>query len=72
MKKDENKTPMLNPKIKKEQNIKEPDNSEDPHDSPDSSDQPKKENPDKVPESNDPAGYGDSGRIKKGPFKKKD
>lgn len=71
MKKDEKKVPMLDPKIKKEQDIKEPDNSKKPRITPDPADQPKKDDPEDVPESNDPAGYGDSGNIKKGPFKKK-
>ena len=69
MKKDDKQTPMLDPKVKNEQNIKVPTNSKNPKS--DRSEQPVKEDPDKVPESNDPAGYGDSGRIKKGPFKKK-
>lgn len=72
MKKDEKKTPMLDPKIKEEQNINEPDNTKDPNSKRDPSEQPKKEDPEKVPESNDPAGYGDSGRVKKGPFKKEE
>ena len=70
MKKDETKTPMLDPKIKNEQNIKEPTESKNPKS--DNSKQPVKEDPKKVPESNDPAGYGNSGQVKKGPFKKKD
>lgn len=70
MKKDEKKTPLLDPKIKKEQNVDEPDNSKEPKSNPDRSEEPVKKDPEKVPESNDPAGYGDSGRIKKGPFKK--
>lgn len=72
MKKDEKKTPMLDPKVKNEQNIKEPNDSKNPKSKPDNSEQPVKEDPEKVPESNDPAGYGESGRVKKGPFKKKD
>lgn len=72
MRKDENKTPMLDPKVKKEQDIKEPDNSKDPDSKPNNSKEPIKEDPDKVPESNDPAGYGESGRVKKAPFKKED
>lgn len=72
MKKDDKKVPMLDPKVKKEQNIKEPDNAKDPNSKPDTSEEPVKEDPDKVPESNDPAGYGESGRVKKAPFKKKD
>lgn len=71
MKKDERKTPLLDPKIKKEQDIKEPNNSEE-RDSPNPSKEPVKEDPEDVPESNDPAGYGDAGRIKKGPYEKED
>lgn len=71
MKKEEKKTPMLDPKIKNEQNIKEP-NSEKDNSKPDSVEKPTKEDSEKVPESNDPAGYGESGKVKKSPFKKKE
>ena len=71
MKKDEEKTPMLDTKIKNEQNIERQDNAEDPKSKKDPSEKPSKEEPKKVPESNDPAGYGEEGRIKKSPFKKK-
>ena len=64
------KTPMLDPKIKNEQNIEEQDKNGDPNSRPDEVREPKKEDPDKVPESNDPAGYGDEGNVKKSPFKK--
>ena len=71
MKKEEKKTPMLDPKIKKEQNIKRQENSEEPKSKRQRSEEPVKEDPKKVPESNDPAGYGEPGNIKKSPFKKK-
>ena len=71
MKKEEKKTPMLDPKIENEQNIKRQDNTEDPKSERDKIEKPSKEDPNKVPESNDPAGYGESGNIKKSPFKKK-
>lgn len=71
MNKEEKKTPMLDPKIKDEQNIKEP-NSENKKPKKDPSKKPSKEDPKDVPESNDPAGYGESGNIKKSPFKKED
>ncbi len=71
MKKEDKKTPMLDPKVKKEQNIEEQDNSNNDKIKPDPSENPTKEDPEKVPESNDPAGYGESGRIKKSPYKKK-
>lgn len=71
MKKEEKKTPMLDPKIKNEQNIKEP-NSENIKPKKDPVEKPTKNDPKKVPESNDPAGYGEPGNIKKSPFKKKD
>ena len=66
------KTPMLDPKIKNEQNIEDQDKREDSNSKPEDVEKPKKENPNKVPESNDPAGYGDEGNIKKSPYKKKD
>lgn len=69
MKKEEKKAPLLDPKIEKEQDIERPDNSDGPN--PDSSEKPTKEDPKKVPESNDPAGYGDEGKVKKSPYKKK-
>lgn len=72
MRKDKENTPMLDPKIKKEQNIDEPDHSKNPKKKRDTPEQPVKEDPEKVPESNDPAGYGESGNVKKSPFKKKD
>ncbi|WP_027125456.1 hypothetical protein [Gelidibacter mesophilus] len=66
------KTPMLDPKTKKEQKIEDKDKQREPKSGPDQSKEPKKEDPDKVPESNDPAGYGDDeDNIKKSPFKKK-
>ncbi len=63
---------MLDPKVKNEQNIKEQDTAKEPNSKSEKIDQPVKEDPEKVPESNDPAGYGEAGNIKKGPFKKKD
>lgn len=71
MKKDEKPTPMLDPKLKNEQNIENQDYAGEPNSKPDTTEKPTKENPDKVPESNDPAGYGESGNVKKSPFKKK-
>ena len=72
MKKDEKKTPMLDPKIKNEQNIENQDYPGEPNSKPDTTEKPSKEDPDKVPESNDPAGYGEEGNVKKSPFKKGD
>lgn len=65
------KTPMLDPKKKNEQKIEEQDYPGEPNSKPDTENEPKKEDPDKIPESNDPAGYGDSKVIKKSPYKKK-
>lgn len=68
------KTPMLDPKKKNEQKIENPDHQDsqgDPNSKPDSTKKPDKEDPDKVPESNDPAGYSESENIKKSPYKKK-
>ncbi|RXJ51514.1 hypothetical protein [Gelidibacter gilvus] len=72
MKKEDKTTPMLDPKIKDEQNIKRQDHSDSQSSKKDASKKPTKDDPKKVPESNDPAGYGESGNIKKSPFKKKD
>jgi len=65
------KTPMLDPKKKNEQKIEDQDNPGDENSKPDNIEQPVKEDPDKVPESNDPAGYGESENVKKSPYKKK-
>lgn len=62
---------MLDPKKKNEQKIKDQDKAGDPNSKPDVPTEPTKEDPDKVPESNDPAGYSDDKNIKKSPFKKK-
>ncbi|QAA82794.1 hypothetical protein EI546_14180 [Aequorivita sp. H23M31] len=70
MKKDEKKTPMLDPKIKNEQNIKDQDYPGEPNSKPVKPEKIKKEDPEKVPESNDPAGYGEMGNVKKSPYKK--
>ncbi len=64
------KTPMLYPKHKNEQNIEKQDGPKEPNSKPEAVKEPKKENPKKVPESNDPAGYSDSRDIKKSPLKK--
>lgn len=72
MKKDEKKIPMLDPKIKNEQDIENQDYPGEPNSKPDEPEKPSKEDPDKVPESNDPAGYGESGNVKKSPYKKED
>lgn len=71
MKKDEKKTPMLDPKMKNEQKIEKQDYPGEPNSKPETTKKPSKEDPDKVPESNDPAGYGEDGNIKKSPYKKK-
>jgi hypothetical protein len=64
------KTPMLVPKKKNEQNIEKQDGPQEPNSKPEGAKEPKKENPKKVPESNDPAGYSESGNVKKSPIKK--
>lgn len=71
MKKDEKKTPMLDPKVENEQKIEEQDSPREPNSKPEKREKPAKEDPDKTPESNDPAGYGDKSNIKKSPYKKK-
>lgn len=65
------KTPMLDPKAKNEQKIDDHDSQKKPNSKPDPIKEPTKENPDEVPESNDPAGYGDADNIKESPYKKK-
>lgn len=72
MEKDKNKTPMLDPKVENEQNIKDQDKAREPNSKSDNPDRPVKEDPEKVPESNDPAGYGEEGRVKKSPYKKEE
>ncbi len=68
----EDKTPMLDPKKKNEQNIENQDYAGEPNSKPDNNKKPSKEDPDKVPESNDPAGYSDDDKVKESPYKKKD
>lgn len=65
------KTPMLDPKHKNEQNIEKQDGREEPNSKSETLKEPKKENPKKVPESNDPAGYSESDNIKESPIQKK-
>jgi len=67
-KRDQKESPMLDPKIKKEQNVDDQDIAK----KPENKDKPVKEDPDKVPESNDPVGYGEGDRIKKSPYKKEE
>jgi len=66
------KTPMLDPKKKNEQKIEDQDYPGEPNSKPDKAEEPSNEDPDKVPESNDPAGYGESGNIKESPYEKED
>ena len=68
--KDDKKAPMLDPKLENEQNIKNQDYLGEPNSKPNSPETPSKEDPEKVPESNDPAGYGEDGNVKKSPFEK--
>ncbi|AFL81125.1 hypothetical protein Aeqsu_1641 [Aequorivita sublithincola DSM 14238] len=65
------KTPMLDPKKKNEQKIEDQDSQGDPNSRPDTPKEPTKEEPEKVPESNDPAGYSEPDNIKESPYKKK-
>ncbi len=65
------KTPMLDPKKKNEQDIEGQDYPGASNSKPDATKKPSKENPEAVPESNDPAGYGEKGTTKKSPYKKK-
>ncbi|TXD68955.1 hypothetical protein [Aequorivita lipolytica] len=72
MKDAKKKTPMLDPKKKNEQKIEEQDYPGEPNSKPDITEKPSKEDPEKIPESNDPAGYGEVGNVKKSPYEKKD
>ncbi len=58
---------MLDPKHKNEQNIEKQDSPKEPNSKPEDVKEPIKENPKKVPESNDPAGYGESDQVKESP-----
>ncbi len=66
------KTPMLDPKVKNEQDIENQDYPGEPNSKPDNIEKPSKENPKKVPESNDPAGYSESGNVKESPYDEKE
>tara|TARA_R100000935_G_scaffold21876_3_gene40447 strand:+ start:22949 stop:23173 length:225 start_codon:yes stop_codon:yes gene_type:complete len=64
---DDKKAPLLDKDKKNEQNIKNQDYPGEPNSKPDTPDEPTRENPKKVPESNDPAGYSDDGTKKETP-----
>ncbi|QIE58805.1 hypothetical protein G5B37_04280 [Rasiella rasia] len=64
--------PMLDPKKKNEQRITNQDYPGEPNAKPDTSKRPQKQDPDKVPESNDPAGYNNDGNIKETPSGQRD
>lgn len=65
---DKNKTtPLLHKDKKNEQNIKNQDYPGEPNSKPDTPEEPTKEDPSKIPESNDPAGYSEDGNIKESP-----
>ncbi len=61
------RAPLLDKDKKNEQNIKNQDYSGEPNSKPDIPEEPTKENPKKVPESNDPAGYSEDGNKKESP-----
>ena len=63
-------TPMLKKGLNNEQKITKQDYPGEPNSKPDEVKQPASEDPKKVPESNDPAGYSEKGTIKKSPYKK--
>ena len=66
------KAPLLDKDKKNEQNIKNQDYPDEPNSKPDTPEEPTKENPKKVPESNDPAGYSDDGSKKETPSGQRD
>lgn len=70
--KEDKKVPLLDKDKKKEQNIKKQDDSREPNSKLDKPEKPTKENPEKVPESNDPAGYSDRGNAKETPSGQRD
>lgn len=65
--KNDKQAPLLDNDKKNEQNIKNQDYPGEPNSKADTPEEPTKENPKKVPESNDPAGYSDDGNIKETP-----
>ncbi|MCG2431021.1 hypothetical protein [Aequorivita xiaoshiensis] len=64
------KTPMLDPKVKNEQDIEKQDSPAEPNSKPDTVKKPEKDDAEDVPESNDPVGYSEPKSIKKSPYKK--
>lgn len=70
--KNDKKAPLLDKDKKNEQNIKNQDYPGEPNSKPESLEEPAKENPKKVPESNDPAGYGEKGNKKESPSGQRD
>jgi hypothetical protein len=71
MKKDK-KAPLLHKGKENAQNIKNQDYRGEPNSRPDTLEKPTKENPKKVPESNDPAGYSEDGVKKESPSGQRD
>lgn len=65
-------TPMLDPKKRNEQNIKNQDYKGEPNSKPDTVEKPSKTDPNKIPESNDPAGYDNKGNVKESPSGQRD
>ena len=70
--KNDKKAPLLDKDKKNEQNIKNQDYPGEPNSKPDGTEKPTKENPKKVPESNDPAGYSEKGTKKESPSGQRD
>tara|TARA_R100000935_G_C2834815_1_gene167445 strand:- start:346 stop:567 length:222 start_codon:yes stop_codon:yes gene_type:complete len=66
------KTPMLHKDKKNAQDITNQDYPGEPNSKPDQAEKPIKENPKKVPESNDPAGYSERGNVKESPSGQRD
>ena len=66
------KTPMLDPKHKNAQNIENQDYPGEPNSKPEEVKKPTKDDPKKVPESNDPAGYDNEGTVKETPSGQRD
>lgn len=65
------KTPLLKPDVKKDQKIGDQDHPKHKKRKK-SEDKPEKNDPDKIPESNDPAGYSEKGNKKQSPSGQRD
>ena len=70
--KEDKKAPLLHKDKKNEQNIQNQDYPGEPNSKPNEPDTPTKNDPKKTPESNDPAGYDNNGKVKESPSGQRD